>query len=137
MKLQELRAKFKKIALEVFKEMYGFYNTETGGGPGGVLGEMLGNEPLSAQEKRMLEKQLNEQMDNTLTLMESLTSMNDADLSSQLSSLLGSSGLGDALSDEDLADWVQELSSNGGAKDQRGQDGVVDDLLGSLSNLLN
>ena len=54
--LQDLRSKFKKIALEVFKEMYGFYNTETGGGPGGVLGEMLGNEPLSAQEKRMLEK---------------------------------------------------------------------------------
>lgn len=77
-----MRAKFKGIALEVFKEMYGFYNTETGGGPGGVLGDMLGDEPLSAQEKRTLEKQLNEQMDNTLTLMESLTSMNDADLSS-------------------------------------------------------
>lgn len=42
-KLEELRAKFKELAVEVFKEMYGFYNTEKGGGPGGLVGGMMGD----------------------------------------------------------------------------------------------
>ena len=55
--LQQLRDKFKNIALEVFKEMYGFYNTDGDQGPSsGILSDMLGDEPLTAQEKRMLEK---------------------------------------------------------------------------------
>ena len=53
-KLKELRESFKKLAMEVFKEMYGFYNTETG--PSGLVGGLLGDQPLSAQEKRLLEK---------------------------------------------------------------------------------
>lgn len=133
--LQQLRDKFKNVAMEVFKEMYGFYNTEPNDGPGGILGDLLGGEPLTAQEKRLLEKQLNEQMDNTLALMENLTSMNESELNEQLQSLLGGSGIEDFLSDEELADWMQQMNGNG---DGMGSDDFdYDDLLGSLSSLLN
>lgn len=134
--LQQLRDKFKNVAMEVFKEMYGFYNTEQDESPNGILGDLLGGEPLTAQEKRLLEKQLHEQMDNTLALMENLTSMNESELNDQLTSLLGGTGIDDMLSDDELNEWLQEsLTKDGGGLG--GEDFNMDDLLGSLSSLLN
>jgi len=108
-KITELRSKFKERALEVFRAMYGFYGAEKGGGPSGIFGDMIGSEPLTAQDKRILDKQLSEQIDTILSLVESMTSMEDKELENQLLSLLGASGQ----DGDDLVDWMQDLLDGG------------------------
>ena len=40
LQLKKLRYRFKEVAMEVFKKMYGFYNTDTNVGLDGMAGNM-------------------------------------------------------------------------------------------------
>lgn len=138
-KVKKLKADFKRVAGETIRELYGYYNTETGSTMSGES-----QEPLSQEERRQLDREIDGQLDTTLDMLEKLATMTTSEYMgyvsssfSGLSSLFGGSGLdvpsSDELrdmSDQDLVDWL-----GGGAGGSGAAGDAAGDLMTELLNL--
>ena len=67
------------------RELYGYYNTETGS-------SLMGDQPLSSQERRQLDEEIDQSLDATLEMLEKFAAMKPDEYMSYLSQSL--SGLG-------------------------------------------
>ena len=76
--MTKLREDFKKVAGETIRELYGYYNTETGS-------SLLGQEPLSQEDRRALDQEIEAQLDTTLSLLEKFTGMSTSEYSDYVS----------------------------------------------------
>lgn len=78
-KIAKLKKDFRKVTGETFRELYGYYDTETGS-------SLHGNDqkPLTQEERRQLDREIENQLDVTMNMIEKFATMSESESMSYL-----------------------------------------------------
>ena len=73
-KIATLKKDFRKVTGETFRELYGYYDTETGSSFQGS-----NQKPLTQEERRQLDREIEDQLDVTMNMIEKFASMSESE----------------------------------------------------------